>query len=183
MEAVLYHPLIFICGARDILTPRGFAKYLFAAARTSTARRGRSCLLVLVAHVLIDELSVHDQASLSITQQYHSPFSFGPSRERSSGVASTAIHAPCPVFVGHRRLLEHLSDPACPSIRRFVENFPDHLKLDSDVGGGEEFVVTTGPSEEGGSGGKIVPDYEATSTAETLREAYNACLRSLCDFR
>ncbi|CAN0057092.1 unnamed protein product, partial [Ascophyllum nodosum] len=84
---------------------------------------------------------------------------------------------------GHRRLLEHLSDPACPSIRRFVENFPDHLKLDSDVGGGEEFVVTTGPSEEGGSGGKIVPDYEATSAAETLREAYNACLRSLCDFR
>eukprot|EP00752_Nemacystus_decipiens_P012084 g10714.t1 len=25
---------------------------------------------------------------------------------------------------GHRRLLEHLSDPACPSIRRFVQQFP-----------------------------------------------------------
>lgn len=28
---------------------------------------------------------------------------------------------------GHRRLLEHLADPACPSIRRFVENFPQNV--------------------------------------------------------
>lgn len=28
---------------------------------------------------------------------------------------------------GHRRLLEHLADPACPSIRRFVQNFPRNV--------------------------------------------------------
>lgn len=31
------------------------------------------------------------------------------------------------IYKGHRRLLEHLTDPACPSIRRFIEDFPENI--------------------------------------------------------
>lgn len=90
-----------------------------------------------------------------------------------------------PNDAGHRRLLEHLSDPACPSIRRFVENFLDD--------GGKSSATSAGRLKNGKgehnrsseSNGKtnLQAEDEILGTGDALREAYNACLQALYDFR
>ncbi|CAB1097061.1 unnamed protein product [Ectocarpus sp. CCAP 1310/34] len=88
---------------------------------------------------------------------------------------------------GHRRLLEHLADPACPSIRRFVQNFARRRSqaLPSKSGGAgtggdtpDDVTVKNGETTSGNGcrGGD-------TTAAAALKEAYNSCLGALSDFR
>ncbi|CAM9626638.1 unnamed protein product [Laminaria digitata] len=89
---------------------------------------------------------------------------------------------------GHRRLLEHLSDPACPSIRSFVQSFGNEQQLSSpgntengDCGslgdGGHRSTAGNGRVEE------TTKCHVASCTTDELREAYNGCLSALRDFR
>lgn len=110
----------------------------------------------------------------------------------------------------HRRLLEHLSDPARPSIRGFVQSFGSEAPL-SARGNGENGVhkpagspengvdKPAGSPENGNPGGLGHDDHRSTggngsaagkatecqvaSTADELRDSYNGCLNALRDFR
>lgn len=100
---------------------------------------------------------------------------------------------------GHRRLLEHLADPACPSIRRFIQNFPTGVPLASrqnEVNHSHaeaEGMVNDGSDGEGcglveGSNGTDDPVANGNSNGnidgtDALRDAYNGCLGALRDFR
>lgn len=101
----------------------------------------------------------------------------------------------------HRRLLEHLSDPARPSIRRFVQSFGNEAPLSANGNGNGENGVhkPAGSPENGNPGGLGHDDHRSTggngsaagkatecqaaSTADKLRESYNGCLNALRDFR
>lgn len=100
---------------------------------------------------------------------------------------------------GHRRLLEHLADPACPSIRRFIQSFPAEAPLvsrqneASHAHGKAEEIVNGRSVGEGcrpvkGSNGTNDPVANGNSNgniegADALRDAYNGCLSALRDFR
>lgn len=72
---------------------------------------------------------------------------------------------------GHRRLLEHLADPACPSIRRFVQEFPLHA---AEEIGKEQRACSSLPGGNGSRGAsdhRYAEDDTYTSTTEnTLRD-------------
>lgn len=116
-------------------------------------------------------------------------------------------------YEGHRRLLEHLTDPACPSIRRFIESLPENThtsengfkivfpsnasqngvqdSLKHGLAGVEGTCIPVGGEDEGLKGGTETCQGEGTSRersrrhneAIALREAYNGCLKALQDFR
>ncbi|CAN0078752.1 unnamed protein product [Scytosiphon promiscuus] len=71
---------------------------------------------------------------------------------------------------GHRRLLEHLADPACPNIRQFVQEFSLH---EGEEGGGEEQRARSSLSEV--NGGRLSRDNgdgedDTTTTEKALRD-------------
>lgn len=119
---------------------------------------------------------------------------YNPSR---SPFRPTAIFHSRLVWKGHRRLLEHLTDPACPSIRGFVQSFGDEAPL--SAGGREENPAKPAGNPENGDPGSLGHgDHHSTagndraekatkcqvaSTAEELRDSYNGCLSALRDFR
>ncbi|CAM9258716.1 unnamed protein product, partial [Hapterophycus canaliculatus] len=90
---------------------------------------------------------------------------------------------------GHRRLLEHLADPACPSIRSFVEGFPlhegeeDREEPRANGGAGAGNACTSGNDGDGSADFKGGDGFVGCPTASALREAYNECLGALGDFR
>lgn len=100
-----------------------------------------------------------------------------------------------PRFVrqGHRRLLEHLADPACPSIRGFVQSFGNEPSLTVSGNGKDDVDKRTGSPgngdpgslDHGGHGSLAEGDRfeETTSTADALRDSYNGCLSALEAFR
>lgn len=55
---------------------------------------------------------------------------------------------------GHRRLLEHLSDPACPSIRRFVETFP--ATKNGSENGSEKIIAECGVEKNRSKNGLVM---------------------------
>lgn len=90
--------------------------------------------------------------------------------------------------------MEHLSDPACPSIRRFVDNFPDPLIiLDGCADERKPSTTSTGVSDNGEGGsylsgegrGKanLEAEDEVVGIGNALQQAYNACLQALYDYR
>lgn len=84
-------------------------------------------------------------------------------------------------------MLEHLADPACPSIRRFVQDFARRTSqaLPSKSGDARTGADTTDETVENNS--ETTPGNGCrggdTTAAATLREAYNSCLGALSDFR
>ncbi|CAN0198428.1 unnamed protein product, partial [Ectocarpus fasciculatus] len=90
---------------------------------------------------------------------------------------------------GHRRLLEHLADPACPSIRRFVQDFARRISqaLPSKNGGDVAGTEADTPDETVENIRETTPGNGCrggdTTAAAPLREAYNSCLGALSDFR
>lgn len=90
---------------------------------------------------------------------------------------------------GHRRLLEHLADPACPSIRRFVQDFARRTSqaLPSKSGGDDAGTEADTPDDTVENIRETTPGNGCrggdTTAAGALREAYNSCLDALSDFR
>lgn len=105
------------------------------------------------------------------------------------------------VLAGHRRLVEYLRDPGCPSIRRFAKSFGgtpsagndesgpvDAETYDQHTASGDRGVLPTNASGSSActgchveEGNRNEEEEEDMSTA--LKEAYNGCLGALQEFR
>lgn len=77
-------------------------------------------------------------------------------------------------ITGHRRLLEHLADPTCPSIRQFIEKFPLY---EGEEQGKEELGACSSLPEGNGSRGTNGDANDHSTTAEKTQGGGEA----MCD--